>query len=222
MKTHNEILIESHYLPSIAFFALAQYYGNLTLEAKENFRKGSYRNRCEIMSSNGKMALSVPLEKGKNENMPITDVKISYDSPWQHQHWMSLQSAYGKSPFWEHYSPYFFPVFHKKYEYLFDLNQNLILIILKLLKSDIQINCSTHWKKNIDESGIFDGRNLITPKQPMLFNQTYQQVFSNKYEFNSNLSIFDLLMCEGQYAKLYLTNIASEFLTTLNENHQGQ
>ena len=95
----NTLLIEAQYLPSIQFFSKLTRFSTLLLEAHENYQKGSYRNRCHIAGANGLMRLSIPLRKGKNEQLPIQKTLISYDEPWITQHWQSIRSAYGNAPF---------------------------------------------------------------------------------------------------------------------------
>ena len=88
-------LVEIQYLPPIPYMALFVQYDTVTIEAHENYQKGSYRNRAYILSPQDKQLLSVPLLKGKHQQMPITEVKIAYHMPWYSQHWHAIQTAYG-------------------------------------------------------------------------------------------------------------------------------
>ena len=87
-----------YYLPPVSWCAAAWNSEAIVVEACENYQKGSLRNRCFIAGPNGVQRLSIPLEKGKHRQMPIRDVRIAYDEPWQRQHWRSISTAYGNAP----------------------------------------------------------------------------------------------------------------------------
>jgi hypothetical protein len=96
-------ILTTEYLPPISSLWLINYCDTIILEYCENYQKKSTRNRCKILGVNGIDILSVPLKKGKNSRMPITDVEISYDSEWIANHLHAIKSAYGNAPYFEYY-----------------------------------------------------------------------------------------------------------------------
>ena len=76
----------------------------------------------------------VPIEKGRSPKQKITDLRISYDTNWQHIHWNAIVSAYNSTPFFEILEDDFRPFFEKRYEYLFDFNQDILNAILGILE----------------------------------------------------------------------------------------
>ena len=203
------ILLELHYLPSIQYVSKLLQYPKVILEQHENYSKGSYRNRCHLSSSMGLLRLSLPLAGGKNQQQPIRDVKLKYDEPWQSQHWTAIKSAYGKSPFYEHYEHRFLPIFQKKYEYLWDWNWDLLQVILDIISLEKNIELTAEFEKEPSKD-ILDFRNRISPKESKQFddgdfNQAkYVQVFEAENDFLPNLSILDLIFCVGPEAIIYL------------------
>ncbi len=201
----SNILIELHYLPSIQYFTKLLHYPTVYLEAEEHYIKGTYRNRCHIAGANGLLRLSIPLEKGKNEQQPIREVRIAYHEPWQPEHWESIKSAYGKSPFFEHYADFIEPFYQKQYEFLFDWNWDLLQLMIQLVGIQPNIQFTTSYQKMPPE-GILDYRNIISPKahrqidDPHFQPIRYEQVFIEKHRFLPNLSILDLLFCTGPEA----------------------
>jgi hypothetical protein len=200
------VILEAQYFPPLEYFSKIILFSNISIEAHEHYQKGSYRNRCHIATSQGIQALSVPLKKGKNTQMPIRDVAIAYDIDWQRQHWQSLKTAYGSAPFWEHYAPMLEPLFSKKHTYLFDLNIDILHFFLKILKiknnvtvafTDTYDNENTEGVSRIHREGVIDLRNKISPKQPSSDAIKYAQVFENKHGFLPNLSILDAVLCCG-------------------------
>ncbi|MDF1867773.1 MAG: WbqC family protein [Saprospiraceae bacterium] len=206
MKTKDTILLELQYLPSIQYFTKLISHEITLIEQYENYLKGTYRNRCHIVGANGLQRLSIPLEKGKNEKQPIREVKISDHENWQAQHWNSIKSAYGKSPYFEYYVDELEPFFKKKYEFLFEWNWDLINCIIDCLSIECELKWTTEYlgKQALEEEkSIFDFRNGIHPKihrqkeDPHFKPAKYAQVFQEKHGFISNLSILDLLFCSG-------------------------
>ena len=206
MENEQAILIELQFLPPINYIAQFFHCDKVIIEQHENYSKRSYRNRCHIAGVNGLIRLSIPLEKGKNEQQPIREVKIAYHEPWQRQHWFSIQSAYGNAPYFEFYADSLEPIFKQKHRFLFDLNLDL----LNWLDEQIQMPAILEFSSEYSViPGIGkDFRNKITPKAPIRARldppTTYNQVFEDKHGFLPNLSILDLLFCTGPQSNLIL------------------
>ena len=187
--------IDLQYLPSIEYFCAILKNDKIIIEAYEYFEKQSYRNRCRIQTTNKIDTLTVPVQNG-NKKVLIRDLKIDYSQDWTRRHWGAIHSGYGKSPFFEFYSEYFKKMLDKKPDFLFDLNLELLTICLKLLRLEKKIIFTEYYQKNVEN----DCRGLIHPKRNYNSNNLYQssiyrQNFGN--EFEPNLTILDLLFCQG-------------------------
>ena len=200
-------MVENNILLSTAYFAPVQYYSKFLkydtvyIEQFENFIKQTYRNRCKIMGGCSPVMLIVPVVKGRGPKILIKDIRISYDTDWQRNHWRTLFSAYNSSPFFEYYSDEIRPFFEKKFSFLFDLNQSVHETICELLELENQAILTDDFEKTPD--GTLNFRESITPKihkiEPDIHFQPtgYTQVFSDRTGFSPNLSILDLLFNEG-------------------------
>ena len=193
----NNVLIEPHYFPCIEYFQVLSNSEHVGLEVSQHFEKQNYSNRCHILSSNGVLHLTVPLHKSSKK--AYKEIKIDNSQKWAQKHETAIKSAYGKSPFFEHYGHQILGMVSKKHDYLYDLNLDILSNCLELLEIQLKMSCSEVYEK-VPEPGITDLRSAIHPKKPsILENQlpscTYTQVFGNK--FVKNLSIIDLLFCEG-------------------------
>lgn len=201
--------IELHYLPCLQFFSKFFLYEQVLLEGHEHYVKRSYRNRCHIGGANGLLRLSVPLQQGKNEQQPIREVRIATGQNWQHQHWQSIQSAYGKTPFFEHYAPELQPLFQREWTFLFDLNLELLHWAIDTLGLSPNTLSFTERYLPYPPPTIKDLHGRISPRNkaeadPAFNPQTYMQPFREKFGFLPNLSILDLLFCTGPEAPLIL------------------
>ena len=198
--SNNRLLIENQYLPPISFFALLLQYDEVILEKWEHFQKSTYRNRCYIAGPNGKLRLTVPLEKGKQQRSLMKDVRISYEEDWKKNQWQSLCSCYRRSPFFEYYERDFEAIYQKHHEYLFQLNYELIQLLLRLMGINKSLSFSESYIKNPPQN-IDDKRSLILPNNDLAIENyhspKYWQVFEEKTGFFEDLSIVDLLFNEG-------------------------
>lgn len=212
MKT----IIESQYLPPISYFAVLLKQPTIFIEQYENYQKGSYRNRCHIATANGVLRLSIPLEKGKNNQTLMKDVKIYNANNWQIQHWRAIKSAYGKSPFFEFYTDELFPFFEKKYDFLLDWNMDLLHFMIENIGLPVDVQLTDDYYKS--DTSITDYRNLISPKNEIANHGQYLQygqVFQDKHGFLPNLSILDLLFCKGPEAIFVIDNLKTNFIPNL-------
>jgi len=198
----NTVLLDLQYLPSLQWFSKVNQYDNILLEASENYVKSSYRNRCHIAGAQGLLRLSVPLAGGKNAQMPIRSVNISNVMTWQYQHWESIQSAYGKSPFFEYYADDLKPFFEKKYDKLWDWNYDLLMCLVEILDLEVTFQLTETYQKQTPDT-VLDLRGGIHPNpkkqvaDPDFTAKPYEQVFTEKYGFLPDLSVLDALFCKG-------------------------
>jgi len=199
------ITIEPHYLPSLEYFTLLSQVDSINLDTESKFQKQTFRNRCYILSPNKVMPLIVPVHF--HQGTPMQEIRIDHRQSWVRDHWGAIYSSYGKSPFFEYFAVEFNAVLESKPEFLVDLNQAMLSVCLGLLQWQIDI------QTNSDENQLLDVRNVILPKQSFDardFYQaiSYQQNFGNT--FVPNLSILDLLFCQGPAAGQILKNSVNQ------------
>jgi len=191
------------YFGPIDYYAEMVKSQSLNIEVCENFQKQTYRNRMNILGANGKLMLNIPtLHDGTRI---FKDLQPSYEYDWQKEHIKSLKSAYQSSPYFEYYEDDIIPILEKKEKFLLDLNLKTIEFINQKLNLDLEIK-KTESYQIIDKE--FDFRNQFSAKKPAQYELTeYAQVFDDKFEFVSDLSILDLLFSEGPSAVVYLKNL---------------
>lgn len=203
-----KVILSTAYFPPIQYISKIFHAENIDLEVMENFGKQSYRNRCEIMTANGPLTLTVPVDNA-NSGMPIKEMKINYVTPWQRLHLKGIKTAYTAAPYFDYFIDEIAPIFERKERWLLDLNQITLETILEFLKIRKTITPTTEFIKEYPTE-IADFRNGIHPKishripDPNFTAIPYRQVFSDKQPFAPNMSILDLLFCEGFDAKRYL------------------
>lgn len=197
------VLLSTAYLPPINWMQHFLQSESVHIESHEHFQKQSYRNRCEILSANGKLALSNPLIKQSDKEV-ISLKRINYAEKWQMNHWRAITSAYKNSPYFEYFEEDLKPFYTQQYDLLFEYNNALLKLILKLWRIKKDILYTDGYTKEF--SGL-DFRETIHPKlKPEEIFKPYHQVFSDKHGFVSNLSCIDLLFNQGMSGLEFLSN----------------
>lgn len=194
------VLTELFYLPSLEYFTAVLGHEEIVVDGREKYQKQTYRNRTSILLANKVEVLSVPV-LGGNKGLPYREVKIDYGQKWMNVHLRGIQSGYGKAPFFEYFYPYFEKVYQKNLTFLFDLNLELLTVCLKLLQLDVKLSVM----ENIGQKTLGnDIRGLIDAKKGFESRSFYQsEAYSQLFgvNFASNLSVIDLLFCEGPASK---------------------
>lgn len=195
------LLIELHYLPSLEYFCTLLQFDSIELEKHEYYVKQSYRNRFYINTAHGVEMMVVPLT-AKHGKTIIKDVRIDYRQKWQNNHWRTIESAYRKAPYFEYYSDDLRKILYQHHDFLFDLSLELLSFCLKSIRFTPTLSVSVSYEKE-PPSHVFDLRSRLNPKKPVLARSfykpvSYYQVFGSG--FVENLSLIDLLFCEGPRA----------------------
>jgi hypothetical protein len=183
------LIVKSYTLPDLAYFQKIKNEDFILVDTHENYQKKSFRNKYQILGANGPLSLSIPLKKGKANQVNIKDVLVAYDEDWVKNHLESIRSAYGKSAYFEHYYAPIEIILNRKKASLYELNLDLLSYCIKSLKWGIKVEESTTFIKTFE---------IEYKTKP------YPQVFEDKHQFTPNLSIIDLLFNMGPEARFYL------------------
>ncbi|NRB58599.1 MAG: WbqC family protein [Winogradskyella sp.] len=195
-------LLHPTYFPNLSHYIEIVQSEAISFETCDNYQKQTYRNRTEIYGANGKLALTVPVNYTQKNRQLYKDVEIANENDWQLQHLKSLQSAYSMSPFFEYYIDDLMPLFNRHYKYILDLNLDTFALINDCLQIEIPFSKTKVFEKEPEHKA--DLRHLVRKNQSLEGIESYQQVFTEKRGFISNLSILDLLFNEGPASEIYL------------------
>lgn len=197
------ILLHPTCFPSIATFIAIAKAEKVVFEVHDNYQKQTYRNRCYVYAANGKLQLSIPVVFSQKNRQKYSEVKIANEYNWQDNHWKTLESAYKTSPFFEFYEDELKFLFHQIFDSILDFNLKCFDVLCDCLQLEVDYTKTELFNKSPEN--IDDLRPLVNAKKEIqLPFDKYQQVFSEKHGFISNLSILDLLFNEGPNALNYL------------------
>lgn len=201
------VLLSTAYLAPVRYYSILSRFGDVTVEKYCHYTKQTYRNRCLIATANGVQALSIPIEKPETLKCMTKDIRIASHGNWQHLHWNAIVSAYQSSPFFEYYEDDFRPFYEKKFDFLFDFNEELRLLLCRSLDLETAVRYSSDYETDFQG---YDLREAIHPKKeyagnvPAITLKPYYQVFGQRYGFQENLSVIDLLFNMGPESLLIL------------------
>ena len=194
------VILPTAYMPSVEYVARL-LREECVIDLGENYVKRSERNRASILSANGVMQLTVHVENANRPRQPIREVRIDYSKRWQHQHWIAILSAYRSSPYYDYYGERFAKLYNREWKYLVDLNMAALEEVCAILKRPVP-----RISEQYIEASELD-IDLRPKKQSATFEAApYIQVFSDRFEFEPGLSIYDLIMCEGPAANEILAS----------------
>ena len=167
------MILPTAYLPPLSYME-ALMSEPATIEQMETFEKQTFRNRALIRNAKGELVrLTVPV--GKVEHKQLTrDIQISYQTRWQHQHWITLVSAYQHTPYFMYFADYLRSFYEKEYKWLIDLNDEMNATLAALLKKERPQNLITN-SRTTDWSGL---------------------IWTDKHPWQTELSILDTLFDE--------------------------
>jgi len=168
----------------------------------------SFRNRCQITGGEGIINLNIPLEGGRDQKTLMKDVRIADAQPWQAQHWKTIVSCYGRSPWFEFYRDELEKLYKTRYARLMDFNQECFDWVLKKLRLPVTVAVTDGYKYQYTPEEGVDMRGRFLPKNRIATDEVspirYRQVFEERVGFIPGLSILDLLFCEGKEAIRYI------------------
>ena len=174
------MILPTAYLPPLSYVQ-ALMSEPATIEQMESFEKQTFRNRCLIRGITGYglqvtgtnseyIRLTVPVKKVEHKQL-TRDIQISYQTRWQHQHWITLVSAYQHTPYFMYFADYLRPFYEREYKWLLDLNDELNATLVALLKKERPQRVITS-SRSLDWSG---------------------QIWTDKHPWQTEISVLDTL-----------------------------
>jgi len=200
------ILVELQYFPSINYFKSINK-NDILINLDSLYTRKSYRNRTIINGNNGSFNLIVPTIKNKISKKYV-DIKIDYSQNWINQHLQSMQSSYGKTPYFLFYKDLITQVLKLRHIFLFDLNYDLLTLFFKLLNFENNFRKEKKLILNglkFDDlthlSNINNDNEIILTSNKIYYNNNFGK------NFDTNVSILDLLFMKGPETRYFLNSI---------------
>jgi hypothetical protein len=194
------MLFPTAYFPSIHYLKSLCQSKEVVIDQHEHWIKQSIRNRCEILNASGLQKLVVPIihEEGKQS---LGSVRVDDAKKWRENHWKSIKTAYGKSPYFEYYKHEIEGCLFCLKTYLVSLNHSVLNLFIKAWELPIVLHVSNKFMPYSENDQRCKNWLLRTESHAK-----YQQVFQPKSAAIFNPSSLDLLCCEGPLGRKLLIN----------------
>jgi len=129
------VILQPSYIPWRGYFDQINQADVFVFYDDVKYDKNGWRNRNRIKTPQGVIWLTIPVHtKGlSTENIPINRIQIAWQQPWNRKHWMTLQQAYGRAPYFDRYAPLLEEFYNKDPEYLSEFNIDLTIELSKEL-----------------------------------------------------------------------------------------
>ncbi|HAP02245.1 MAG TPA: hypothetical protein DCQ93_10010 [Bacteroidetes bacterium] len=189
MIIEKQVVLNACLFPKISWFQKAVRFENVLLSEEEKYRKENHPNRYSIAAAGGRIELTVPLSGGRNQKSKMNKLVIANDL-WKRKHWQTIQSSYGKAPYYLYYADAIHEVIFSNTKEFSDLCLKSIQVMGKEMKLKTKFSI-TH-----EIAGVSLIDNTETP--------IYPQVFSDRNAFQKDLSVIDLLFNTGPDSLNYL------------------
>lgn len=215
--------LEPRYYGSVGYYArVAACGGNAVMDGTMLFDKRRKQvHRCDIADVNGVVQLTVPV--GKPHGIPRatwSDVRVSSHGRWWHVHRVTLESAYGRTPFFEFYIDRFAPFLCaeavERYPSIIDLDAAIDAVIREILllpPAPVLNAVAKEEGLSVGDSAAAAGQAAAFPNLCSgMIEKPHYQVRAAGLGYIPGLSVLDLIFNLGPEAPLYLAEMASRYV----------
>ena len=226
-------LLSSTYFGPIQWYQKLNRYDECLIERHESFIKQTYRNRMLIPTTNGPLSLTIPTNHNTSlamKDIRISDhanwrhvhwnalLSAYGESPFFEYYQDDIRPFYEKK--YEFLFDFNMEITEKMIE-LLDIRPKISVTNEYIQSEELKVKSeefnglanhkvqSSNLKVQSKEvQSIVDFREAIRPKKPLpdaeFESKRYYQVYEQKFGFQPNMSILDLLFNEGNEAIFYL------------------
>jgi len=123
---------QPEYLPWLGFFKKMMNVELFVFLDDVQFRKKGWQNRNRIRINDGTTLLSIPVHT--HSYPKINEVTIDNEKNWSIRHKKSILYNYARAPYFGEIKDFIESIFEKKFQYLVDLNTEIIKFVMNELE----------------------------------------------------------------------------------------
>ena len=195
------ILVQPKYLPSVNFFKdFNDNEINIAMDLKSDDVNDI--NKTTLINSTNSFDIKVPITIPKKDCY-IKDIKIDFSSNWINSHIQSIQSSYGKYPYYIFYIDEIIDKIKTRHNFLVDLNHDLLTLIHKFLNFQTPLRVNTTKTTNNDKINRNERSYINNKKQNI---KDIRENFFHGKVFDYDISVIDLLFLKGPESGYYIRN----------------
>lgn len=192
--------------PSALWYAAAAAYGAVTVDTSVRYDKRcKATHRYDVADVRGQLQLTVPISRPPLAGHPTwAEAAVSDHGRWWQVHRATLESGYGRTPFFEFVIDRFDSVFTDP-----GLHARSVIDLARTADSAVRpllgIDTAVDWAPAADSGQPCDDLRILPPP-PIL---PYWQIRADTLGFIPHLSVLDLIFNAADTAPLYIRRLAA-------------
>ena len=131
------VIHQPYYLPYPGFFHKLSLGDIFVIMDDVQYDK-RFTNRNRVIATNGWTWITVPINKKQKFSLNM-EVEINNELPWKEIHWKKILYSYKNSKYFHLYKDYFEKLYKKEWDFLFDLDFELVKQVVNWLGIKIKI-----------------------------------------------------------------------------------
>lgn len=133
------IITQPNYIPWKGYFSNMRDVDYLVIYDDVQYTRRDWRNRNYMITSNGPVLISIPVNTKGKFHQKINETTIS-DQNWYIKHWNFIETNYKKTKFFSEYRDIFYNLYYNiETNIISEIDLIFITKIIELLKLDIKI-----------------------------------------------------------------------------------
>jgi len=189
-----ECALPAFLLPTPAYYTNVIGKAKVQLAGGQPFLRSGSMNRLQLVGPEGYVAFTFPVDGGRRQRKVVSEIALFDFERQSNQFRKTLQTLYGKSPFFEYYQPALWQLLESPFVRLIDLTLALNHWVTRQLK------WPTVWELSHSATAL--------PIAEVIEPLTYYQTFADRTGFLNQASILDLLFNEGPASNAYLLKLS--------------
>jgi hypothetical protein len=131
----NCVILQPSYIPWRGYFHQIQKADLFVFYDDVQYDRLSWRNRNRIKTPQGLVWLTIPVHRrgAVTDQIPINQIQICWDQPWNTNHWSTIEYAYHKAPFFHEHAPSLKTLYERQLELLSDFTIELTIFLARQL-----------------------------------------------------------------------------------------
>ncbi len=134
----NVVILQPSYIPWRGVFHQIQKADLFIFYDDVQYDKRGWRNRNRIKAPGGSPWLTIPVHSrgAQVEHIPIHQIEIDWEQPWNERHLKAIHYSYARAPFFDEFAPWLEEVFCRKPLLLADFTIPLTIEIARKLGNE--------------------------------------------------------------------------------------
>jgi hypothetical protein len=148
------VILQPSYIPWRGYFDQIQRADLFIFYDDVQYDKRGWRNRNQIKTPRGKQWLTIPVYSrgAQTQNIPINQIRIVWENPWNEVHFNAILHSYCKAPYFDNYQPLLDMFYQRRDEFLADFTIDFTIALSRELG-----NTHTRFMRSSEIAGI-DGQ----------------------------------------------------------------